>query len=184
MSVRLFVGNLAYDVTETELRELFAAAATPLSVRVLTDRETGKPRGFAFVEFSDAAQAEELIRRFHQQVLKGRPLVVNEARPREEGAGPRSNAYAQVGRAGASIPSERGLRPDQPTRTFGPDAPPRGKRKPKGRSSKGERTPKGPIRERIGGQFFAGGVDDSQDDQGADDVAFWAREASDNQDEK
>ena len=184
MSVRIFVGNLAYDVTEAELRELFAAAATPLSVRVLTDRETGKPRGFAFVEFSDAAQAEELIRRFHQQVLKGRPLVVNEARPREEGAGPRSSAYAQVGRAGAPIPSERGLRPDQPTRTFGPDAPPRGKRKPKGRSSKGERTPKGPIRERIGGQFFAGGVDDSQDDQGADDVAFWAREASDNQDEK
>ena len=184
MSVRLFVGNLAYDVTEAELREFFSAVGTPLSVRVLTDRETGKPRGFAFVEFSDAAQAEESVRRFHQQVFKGRPLVVNEARPREEGAGPRSNAFAQVGRAGAPIPSERGLRPDQPTRTFGPDAPPRGKHKPKGRSSKGERTPKGPIRERIGGQFFAGGVDDSQDDQGADDVAFWAREASDNQDEK
>ena len=184
MSVRLFVGNLAYDVTEAELREFVAAAGTPLSVRLLTDRETGKPRGFAFVEFSDAAQAEEAVRRFHQQVFKGRPLVVNEARPREEGAGPRSNAFAQVGRAGGLGPTERTLRPDQPTRTFGPDAPPRGKRKPKGRSAKGERTPKGPLRERLGGQFFAGGVDDSQDDQGADDVAFWAREAPDNQDEE
>jgi len=184
MSVRLFVGNLPYDVTEAELMEFLSAAGTPLSVRVLTDRETGKPRGFAFVEVSDAAQAEESIRRFHQQVFKGRPLVVNEARPREEGAGPRSNAFAQVGRAGGLIPQERALRPGQPTRTFGPDAPPRGKRKPKGRGSKGERTPKGPLRERLGGQFFAGGVDDSQDDQGADDVAFWAREASDNQDEE
>ena len=88
MSVRIFVGNLAYDVTEAELREFFSAVGTPLSVRVLTDRETGKPRGFAFVEFSDAAQAEESVRRFHEQVFKGRPLVVNEARPREEGAGP------------------------------------------------------------------------------------------------
>ncbi len=184
MSVQLFVGNLAYDVTEAELRELVAAAGTPLSVRVPTDRETGKPRGFAFVEFSDAAQAEEAVRRFHQQVFKGRPLVVNEARPREERAGPRSNAFAQVSRAGGLVPTERALRPDQPTRTFGPDAPPRGKRRPKGRSSKGERTPKGPLRERIGGQFFAGGVDESQDDQGVDDVAFWAREAPDNQDDE
>ena len=184
MSVRLFVGNLAYDVTEAELREFLAAAGTPLSVRLLTDRETGKPRGCGFVEFSDAAQAEEAVRRFHQQVFKGRPLVVSEARPREEGAGPRSNAFAQLGRSGALIPPERALRPGQPTRTFGPNAPPRGKRKPQGHSSKGERTPKGPLRERIGGQFFAGGVDDSQDDQGADDVAFWAREASDNQDEE
>lgn len=184
MSVRLFVGNLAYDVTEPELREFVSASGTPLSVRVLTDRETGKPRGFAFVEFSDAAQAEEAVRRFHQQVFKGRPLVVNEARPREEGAGPRSNAFAQGGRSGAPIPPERALRPGQPARTFGPDAPPHGKRKPRGHSSKGERTPKGPLRERIGGQFFAGGVDDSQDDQGADDVAFWARAASEDQDGK
>ena len=184
MSVQLFVGNLAYDTTEAELREFVSAAGTPLSIRVPTDRETGKPRGFAFIEFSDAAQAEEAVRRFNQQVFKGRPLVVNEARPREEGAGPRSNAFAQGGRAGGLIPTERALRPNQPTRTFGPDAPPRGKRKPKGRSSKGERAPKGPIRERTGGQFFAGGVDDSLDDQGADDVAFWARETSDNQDEE
>ena len=184
MSVRLFVGNLAYDVTEAELREFLAAAGTPVSVRLLTDRETGKPRGFGFVEFSDAAQAAEAVRRFHKQVFKGRPLVVTEARPREEGAGPRSNASGQLGWSGGLGTPERARRPEQPTRTFGPDAPPRGKRKPRGHSAKGERTPKGPLRERIGGQFFAGGVEDSQDDQGADDVAFWAREVPDNQDEK
>ena len=184
MSVRLFVGNLTYDVTEAELREFLSAGGPPLSVRVLTDRETGKPRGFAFVEYSDAAQAEEAIRRFHQQVFKGRPLVVNEARPREEGAGPRSSAFTPGGRSGSLGPTDRAPRPDQPTRNFGPDAPPRGKRKSKGRSSKGERAPKGPIRERLGGQFTSAGVDDSLDDQGPDDVAFWAREVPDNQDEE
>jgi RNA recognition motif-containing protein len=184
MSVRLFVGNLAYDVTEAELKEFVAAAGTPLSVRLLTDRETGKPRGFGFVEFSDAAQAAEAVRRFNQQVFKGRLLVVSEARPREEGAGPRSNASGQFGPSGGLGPAERARRPDQPTRTFGPDAPPRGKRKSKGRSAKGERAPKGPIRERVGGQFFAGGVEDSPDDQAADDVAFWAREVPENKDEE
>lgn len=185
MSVRLFVGNLAYDVTEAELRELVSPAGAPLSVRILTDRETGKPRGFAFVEFGDAAQAEEAVRRFHQQLFKGRPLVVNEARPREEGSGARFNPSTQFRPSGsAPAATERVVRPGQPTRSFGPDAPPRGTRKPKGRSRKGERTPKGPLRERLSGQFFAGGVDDSQDDQGADDVAFWAREAADTQDEK
>ena len=184
MSVQLFVGNLAYDVTEAELQELFSAAGPPRSVRMPTDRETGKPRGFAFVEFSDAAQAEEAVRRFHQQVFKGRPLVVNEARPRGEGAGSRPAAFAPGGRSGPPGPTERAPGPGQPTRTFGPDAPPHGKRKPRRHNSKGERGAKGPIRERGGGQFFAGGVDDSQDDQGVDDVAFWAREAPDNQDEE
>jgi RNA recognition motif-containing protein len=107
MSVRVFVGNLAYDVTEAELKEFFAPAGAPLSVRMPTDRETGKPRGFAFVEFSEAAQADEAVRRFHQQVFKGRPLVVNEARPREEGAGPRSSAPGQFGRPSAPGAPER-----------------------------------------------------------------------------
>jgi RNA recognition motif-containing protein len=182
MSVRLFVGNLPYDVTEAELRELLSAAGPPGSVRIPTDRETGKPRGFAFVEFSDAAQAEEAVRRFHQQVFKGRPLVVNEARPREEGFASRPNAFAPGGRSGSLGPTERGPRPDQPTRSFGPDAKPRSQRKPRGHSPKGERAPKGPMRERTGGQFFYGNVDDSQDDQEVDDVAFWDRAATENTD--
>jgi len=184
MSVRLFVGNLAYDVTEAELRELFTPAGAPLSVRILTDRETGKSRGFAFVELGDAAQAAEAVRQFNQQLFKGRPLVVNEARPREEGSGPRSSAPSHSGWSSGPPGTERPQSAGPPTRTFGPDAPPRGKRKPKGgRGAKGERAPKGPVRERGGGQFFAGGVDETLDDQSADDVAFWAR-AADNQDEE
>ena len=169
MAVRLFVGNLAYEVTEAELKELFAAVGPPLSVRMPTDRETGKPRGFAFVEFGDAAQAAEAVRRFHQQLFKGRPLVVNEARPREE-AGARPPAFAP-----GSPSAERPTRPGAPPRTFGPDAPPRGKRKPKAYGAKGERGPKGPIRERGGGQFFAGGVDEAEGEPGVDDTAFWER---------
>lgn len=183
MPVRLFVGNLPYDVTEAELREFLSAAGPPGSVRIPTDRETDRPRGFAFVEFSDAAQAEEAIRRFHQQPFKGRPLVVNEARPREEGSPPRSSAFGQGGRSGAPGATERGPRPDQPTRRFGPDAPPRDRRKPKGHGPKGERAPKGPLRERTSGQILYGGADDSQDDQEADDIAFWDRAAPEDQDE-
>ena len=182
MSVQLFVGNLSYDATEDELRQLFSAVGTPLSVRVPTDRETGKPRGFAFVEWNDSAQADEAVRRFHQHVFKGRPLVVNEARPREEGSGPRSTVSTGAGRSGVPGPTDRAGRPGQPRRNFGPDALPRGKRRPMGRGAKGERGPKGPIPERGGGQFFSESVDDAQDDQGADDVAFWLRAAPDGQD--
>jgi RNA recognition motif-containing protein len=183
MSVRLFVGNLAYDTTEAELREFMSPAGAPLSVRMPTDRETGRPRGFAFVEFGEAAQAEDAIRRFNQQVFKGRPLVVNEARRREEMSGPRPGPSAPFGPPGG-LPSDRGERPAAPRRNFGPDAPPRGTRQARGRSRKSERAPKRPIRERGGGQFFAGAVDDSQDDQGVDDVAFWARETPEDQNEE
>ncbi len=182
MSVQLFVGNLAYDVTEAELREFLSAVGTPLSVRIPTDRETGKLRGFAFVEWSDAAQAEDAIRRFHQQVFKGRPLVVNAARPRESG-GARASARPPGGGTGSLGSPAPGQQPDRP-RTFGPDALPRGTRKRKGSSLKGERRPKGPIRERGGGQFFAGGVDDAQDEPGADETPFWLRPAPDTPDEE
>jgi RNA recognition motif-containing protein len=81
MAVRLFVGNLSYDVTEAELRAHFAAIGPLLYLSLATDRDTGKPRGFAFVEFSARADAEDAIRRFNNQAFKGRPLAVNEARP-------------------------------------------------------------------------------------------------------
>ncbi len=179
MSVRLFVGNLTYDVTEAELREYLSPAGAVVSVRIPTDRETGRPRGFAFVEFGDAAQAEEAIRRFNQQPFKGRPLVINEARPREEGGGPRPSAPARPTWAGEQTAPP----PSQPKRTFGPDAPPRGARKAKGRGTKGERTPKGPLKERVRGQFVSADVDDIHDSHDEDDVPFWARAASEN-DEK
>ncbi len=185
MSVRVFVGNLAYDVTEAELKEFFAPAGTPLSVRMPTDRETGKPRGFAFVEFSEAAQADDAVRRFHQQVFKGRPLVVNEARPREEGSGPRSSAPGQFGRSGVRLVRRTGRggqnrRPGRLGRTRRAAA----RASPRGTARKESERPSGRLRERVGGQFFAGAVDDSQGDQGVDDTAFWARAASENQDEE
>jgi len=185
MSVRLFVGNLAYDTTEAELKTLFAAAGSTVSVRIPTDRETGKPKGFAFIDLSDREQADGAVRRFNGELFKGRPLVVNEARPREEGAGARPRVSARpagpVDAAHGDLPS----RPSQPRGTFGPDAAPRGKRKPESRGPKGERVPKGPLRERMTGQFFAGDVDDAQeDDPGADDFALWEREKSEKLDEE
>src|SRR2546425_12454034 len=87
MPVRLFVGNLPYDATEGEIRAHFSSVGNLSYVSIPLDRETGKKRGFAFVEFADEKQAQEAIRQFNNQPFKGRPLAVNEARARE--AGPR-----------------------------------------------------------------------------------------------
>ncbi len=90
MSVRLFVGNLPYDATEDEIRAHFSPAGDLASVFIPVDRETGRKRGFAFVEFSDGAQAQEAIRLFNNQPFKGRSLAVNEARAKEAGPRPPS----------------------------------------------------------------------------------------------
>src|SRR5438552_12522904 len=87
MAVRLFVGNLPYDATEDEIRQHFSSVGNLSYVSIPLDRETGKKRGFAFVEFADPQQAQAAIRQFNNQPFKGRPLAVNEARARE--AGPR-----------------------------------------------------------------------------------------------
>ena len=84
MAVRLFVGNLAYSTTEADLRTHFGAVAPPSQVVLPVDRETGRPRGFAFIEFLDRAHAEQAIQRFNGQVFNGRPLAVSEARARED----------------------------------------------------------------------------------------------------
>ena len=172
MPVRLFVGNLPYNVTEAELREHFSAVG-PLSYLYLpTDRETGKLRGFAFVEFNDRAQAEEAIRRLNNQLFKGRPLAVNEARAREDR--PRSDAPARppssrpafTARPGAGDTAMRGTEAGP---NFGPDKAPRRKQN-KSKGAKSERAPKGPMREVVRGQFF-GADDDSliDDDDLTDD---------------
>lgn len=180
MSVRLFVGNLPYDVTEAELKTLFTEGGAAPSVRIPIDRDTGKPRGFAFVEFADRGQADEAIRRLNGQLFKGRPLSVNEARARDEAPAPRPRPAPRPGEWAAEAPPGEGLaRPGQPRRTFGPDAPPKGRRKPEIRSPKGEKAPKGPLRERTGGQFFSGDVDDaSAESEEVDDFALWAKEKS------
>ncbi len=84
MAVRLFVGNLTYDTTEAELRAHFAAVGPLSSLSLPTDRATGKPRGFAFVEFRARADAEAAIRRLNNQPFQGRPLAVNEVRARDD----------------------------------------------------------------------------------------------------
>ena len=102
MAVRLFVGNLPYDVTEAELRAHFAAIGPLAYLSLAMDRDTGKPRGFAFVEFSVRADAEDAMRRLHNQPFKGRPLAVNEARARDAPAPPRAP------RPAGPAPTERG----------------------------------------------------------------------------
>ena len=97
MSVRLFIGNLPYAANEAELREHLSGVGAPTQVVLPVDRETGRPRGFAFVDYADRGVAEEAIRRFNQQPFKGRPLAVSEARPREErgpGGPPRPGGFS------------------------------------------------------------------------------------------
>jgi RNA recognition motif-containing protein len=84
LGVRLFIGNLPYSATEADLRAHFAPIAEPSHVVMPVDRETGRPRGFAFVEFADRAVAEEVIRKFDAQPFQGRNLAVSEARARED----------------------------------------------------------------------------------------------------
>ena len=81
MNKKLYVGNLPYSVTETALRELFAAAGEVASVAIITDRDTGRPRGFAFVEMADAAAAQKAISMVNGKMLENRQLTVNEAKP-------------------------------------------------------------------------------------------------------
>jgi len=83
MSVRLFVGNLPYEATEDDIRSHFSGAGNVLNVFLPLDRETGRKRGFAFVEYGDNTQAQEAIRLYNNQSFQGRPLAVNEARARE-----------------------------------------------------------------------------------------------------
>ncbi len=82
--MKLYVGNLPYSMTDSELEALFADAGSQVqSAKVVMDRETGRSRGFGFVEMDDA-DGREAIEKFHGQEFQGRALVVNEARPREE----------------------------------------------------------------------------------------------------
>lgn len=80
MSKRIYVGNLPYSTTEDELRDLFSAHGDVTAVDLVMDRETGRPRGFGFVELSSGG--DEAIEALHGQSLGGRTLTVNEARPR------------------------------------------------------------------------------------------------------
>ena len=85
--MNIYVGNLAYNATDEELRSAFEAFGQVTSVKIVRDRDTGRSRGFAFVEMEDGEGAQNAVAEMNGKDLKGRNLVVNEARPREQGGG-------------------------------------------------------------------------------------------------
>jgi cold-inducible RNA-binding protein len=87
MSNKLYVGNLSFRVTSEDLQEYFGAAGAVESANVVFDRETGRSRGFGFVEMADEDSANNAIAQFNGQEYDGRNIVVNEARPREDRGG-------------------------------------------------------------------------------------------------
>lgn len=169
MPVQLYVGNLSYQATEAELREHFSAVGPLVSLYVARDKESGRPRGFAFVEFHESTQAEEAIRRFHNQPFQGRPLTVNLARAREQRSGVRTPVSAHPSRSSTHEAPEPGVlearppRQDSAHRNFGPDAVRHSRRKPATQRPKAPRAAKRPIRVLRGGQFF------DEDEGDADD---------------
>ena len=205
MAVRLFIGNLPYGATEADLRAHFAAIAEPSHVVMPVDRETGRPRGFAFVEFADRTLADEVIKKFDAQPFQGRNLAVSEARAREDRppgprpggsfGGPRPGGFSGPrpggggfggprpgGGFGGPRPGGGGFGPPGPggrdrSANFGPPAPPKRLRGKKGTQQ--EHKPRGPIKERTGGRIYA--VDDLEDDKDVDidDIATAAPEGDD-----
>lgn len=89
MATKLFVGSLSYSVNDDQLRDAFAAFGTVVSAKVIMDRETGRSKGFGFVEMSSDEEAQAAIKQLNGKEIDGRAVVVNEARPREEGGGNR-----------------------------------------------------------------------------------------------
>jgi RNA recognition motif-containing protein len=85
--MNIYVGNLAYNATEDELRGAFEAFGVVTSVKIVRDRESGRSRGFAFVEMEDGEGAQNAVAEMNGRDVQGRNLVVNEARPREQGGG-------------------------------------------------------------------------------------------------
>ena len=84
MAINLFVGNLPYNMTSDDMAQTFAQAGTVVSAKVISDKYSGRSRGFGFVEMSSDEEAKKAIEMFNGKDVNGRPLVVNEARPREE----------------------------------------------------------------------------------------------------
>lgn len=84
MATNLFVGNLPYSMDSDKLGQLFAQAGTVVSAKVISDKYSGRSRGFGFVEMATDEESKKAIEMFHQKDVDGRQLVVNEARPRED----------------------------------------------------------------------------------------------------
>ena len=199
MAVRLFIGNLPYGASEADLRAHFAPVAEPTHIVMPVDRETGRPRGFAFVEFAERTVAEQVIDKFNAQPFMGRNLAVSEARAREDrppgprppgggfggprpgggfgGPRPGGGGFGGGGFGGSGFggprPGPGGSR--DRSANFGPPAPPKRLRGGK-KTSQQEHKPKGPIKERSDGRIYA--VDDLDDGETIDfdDIATKAKE--------
>jgi RNA recognition motif-containing protein len=100
MSMKLYVGNLSFQTSSEDLQELFAQAGTVESASVVEDRDTGRSRGFGFVEMASKEEGEAAIQQFNGKDLGGRSLTVNEARPREDRGGGRGGFGGGGGRGG------------------------------------------------------------------------------------
>ena len=193
MAVRLFVGNLSYSTTEADLRAYFGTVAPPSQVVLPVDRETGRPRGFAFVEFADRAQAEQAIQKFNGQVFNGRPLAVSEARAREDRgpsgprpggfSGPRPGGFAP--RPPGSFGGPRPFDPNAPapprSRNFGPDAKPQRGPNAKAKKKEAER-PRGPIPMKVTGRSF--NLEDDSPDEALPDMDNFATSKPQTDEEK
>jgi cold-inducible RNA-binding protein len=99
--VNIYVGNMSFDMTEEDLRQAFGEFGEVSSVRIITDRETGRPRGFGFVEMSDDEAAKKAMEALNGKDIGGRALVVNEARPKRYGAGGGGGGGGGGGRGGS-----------------------------------------------------------------------------------
>ena len=85
MGIKLYVGNLSYETTEEQLNTLFSEAGEVTSAKIITDRQTGQPRGFGFVEMGTKLEGQKAISMLNGRNIDGRPLAVNEAKPQQKG---------------------------------------------------------------------------------------------------
>ena len=208
MGVRLFIGNLPYSATEADLRAHFAPIAEPSHVVMPVDRETGRPRGFAFVEFVDRGVAEEVIRKFDAQPFQGRNLAVSEARAREDrpprppggfssfrgprpggppGPRPPGGGFGGGGFGGGGFGGGGGGFGPRPGGASGAPrdrsanfGPPAPPRRLRGKKGQQqEYKPRGPIKEKTGGRIYD--VDDLEEDDSVeiDNVATRAATGED-----
>ena len=106
MGNKLYVGNLSFNTTETDLMDLFAQSGTVSEAMIMQDRFTGKSRGFAFVTRGSDAEAADAVTKFHGKTIDGRPLTVNEARPKEDR--PRTGGGGFGGGGGGGFRGDRG----------------------------------------------------------------------------
>ncbi len=93
MSMKLYVGNLPHQMTEQELQTLFSEAGNVSSAKIITDRYSGQPRGFAFVEMETKIEGQKAISMLNKREVDGRTLAVNEAKPQNKGFGGRNRGY-------------------------------------------------------------------------------------------